>query len=1093
MRYRILGPIEVLHDGQPLAIGGPQQQALLAVLLLNANHVVSTDRLIADIWGDEPPVAARDLLRGCVARLRRVLSADPQPLLKRGPGYVLQVQPGELDLHRFEELATAALVDGSIVGPERAADLLHEALALWRGPALDGVAPDVCRAEAARLEEQRLSLLEQRVDLELQLGRHDRLIGELRLHLRAHPLRERLWAQLMLALHAADRQAEALAAYRQVREMLVEELGMEPGATLRRVEQAILSGGDPFEVYRSAHAVPTAGRAPPPPPPPGQAVAAQLPPGPSAFTGRTAHLKQLDTLLPGDATAVVIAVITGTAGVGKTGLAVHWAHHLRSRFDDGQLFVDLRGYAPGPPVRPIEALAGFLRALGVPAQQLPADLDQAAGLYRSLLADRRVLVLLDNAADCDQVRPLLPGGPGCLVLVTSRDQLTGLVAHDGAHRIPLDVLTPGEAQTLLTHLLGPERTGAEPGATADLAAACANLPLALRIAAANLDNHPGQLLADHVAELNDRDNLTALAVHGDDQSAVRVAFDRSYGRLPAAARRLFRLCGLVPGPDVTAGSAAALAGTTPHEAGSLLARLAAASLLAEAAPGRYGCHDLLRRYAAERVHAGEQAPATKRLYDWYLHSTDSAVTMLYPQVVRLPVPAPGAGVHTADLTDHSQALEWLDAERLNLVAATTHAARDGPRPVAVLLADAMRGYLMARMHTVDWMTVAEAGLAAAEAEADVCGQASAEVSLGNAYQRLSEYSTAAEHYRRALALSRQAGWLEGQAGILGSMGNLHWFWAQLPDAIDHYAEALTLNRRTGRVAGQAMNLGSLGTTFRHLGLLPQAAEHMVQAVALFRQVGSRNGEAIALGNLGEIHRDLGRFSDAVRDLTQALTLYRQTGDRGGEADTLRLLAAVRSDTGDSARAVEFAHEAMALARATGDLRVEANTLNTLSTLDQRLGKHRQAAEGHRRALALARETANHYPEAEALIGLAPAELALDQPDAARAHALQALALTRQIGYRVLEGQALLGLASLELAEGDADRAAEHAEAALALHRASGHRLGEARAYLLLAEARPGEASDHRRMAAAVFTSLGFDDPEMPAGRLSSPTARRRLR
>jgi DNA-binding SARP family transcriptional activator len=1129
MRYRILGPIEVWRDGQPLAVGGPQQQALLALLLLNACHVVSTDRLIADIWGERPPASARDLLRGCVTRLRRALYADrapasPQPLLKRGPGYLLEVHPGELDLHRFEELATAAtaaLADGSTVGLERAADLLHEALALWHGPALDGGPPGACRAQAARLEEQRLAALEQRIDIDLRLGRHDRLAGELQLHLRANPLRERLWAQLMLALYAADRPADALATYREVRGLLVEQLGIEPGSTLQRIEQAILVGGDPFEAYRSAHAARAAerGRTPQPPPEPGPpdqpppepgprhqrspeqhpperagpATPAQLPPGPSAFTGRAAHLKQLDTLLGREPTAVAIGLITGSAGVGKTGLAVHWAHRLRSRFDDGQLFVDLRGYAPGPPVRPIEALAGFLRALGVPAQQLPADPEQAAALYRSLMADRRVLVLLDNAADCDQVRPLLPAGPGCLVVVTSRDQLTGLVAHDGAHRLPLDVLAPAEAQALLVQLLGPERTAAEPGATADLAAACANLPLALRIAAANLDNHPDQRIADHVAELTSGDQLTALAVDGDDQSAVRVAFNRSYVRLPAAVRRLFRLSGLVPGPDLTADAAAALAGCTPKQAGRLLARLAAASLLAEPAPGRYGCHDLLRTYAAERVHADERGAATERLYDWYLHSADRAVTLLYPQMLRLHVPASDADVRPPDLTGHRHALEWLDAERPNLVAATVHAARHRPRRVAWLLADALRGYLMARMHTVDWLTVAEAGLAAGTAEADLCGQAAAELSLGDAHQRLSEYSTAAGHYQRALELSREAGWWEGQAGILGNIGNLHWLSAELPDAVDRYAEALALNRRTGRLAGQAMNLGSLGIAYRHLGRLPEAADHMTQAVALFRQIGSCNGEAIALGNLGEIHRDLGRFGDAVCNLTEALTRYRQTGDRGGEADTLRLLAATRSDAGESAPAVELAHAAMTLARDTGDLRVEANTLNTLSILDQRLGRPRQAADGHRRALALARETGNHYPEAVALIGLATAEQALQQPAAARAHAQQALATTRQIGYSVLEGQALLALAALDLADGDAGRAHDHAEQALALHQVTGHRLGEARAHALLADAvltdampadtlpaetRTGAARTHRQRAAEVFADLGFTEAQI---------------
>jgi len=503
-RFGILGPLEVLANGRPVALGGPQQRGLLAVLLLDANQVVSSERLVSDLWGDAPPATARSLLHGCVAGLRRVLpeAPDGQRLVTRPPGYRLRIAPGELDVDRFEELA-ASTGSGRALEPEAAA--LRAALALWRGPALHDLSLEACRNAAARLDERRLVVLERRIDVDLRFGNFADLAAELAVLVREHPLRERLWAQLMLALYGAGRQADALAAFRALRAGLVEQLGIEPSALPQQVERSVLAGGDALAGYLREVGRPVPAGSPETP------VPAQLPAAVSAFTGRAGELGRLGALLAGtDTASSAVVVVAGAAGVGKTALAVHWAHAVRDRFTDGQLYVDLRGHSSTVPMTPSEALAGFLTALGVPSERVPADVNQAAGLYRTMLADRRMVVVLDNACAAEQVRPLLPGSPGSVVVVTGRHGLGGLVARDGAGHIALDVLTPADAVALLRRVLGRRRVDAEPEAARELATLCGFLPLALRTAAADLTLHTDQSIADHlVCELNNAAVLLA--------------------------------------------------------------------------------------------------------------------------------------------------------------------------------------------------------------------------------------------------------------------------------------------------------------------------------------------------------------------------------------------------------------------------------------------------------------------------------------------------------------------------------------------------------------------------------------------------------
>jgi tetratricopeptide (TPR) repeat protein/transcriptional regulator with XRE-family HTH domain len=803
---------------------------------------------------------------------------------------------------------------------------------------------------------------------------------------------------------------------------------------------------------RAALAAATSGRWPAEPSPP-SVVAAQLPPAPIGFTGRAETLAVLDAMLPDRDEARATMAIAGSAGVGKTALALHWAHRVAGRFGDGQLYVDLRGYAPGPPLSPAQALAQLLRGLGVEGDRIPVEPDEAAALYRSLLADRRVLAVLDNAAGPEQVRPLLPGGRRCVVLVTSRDRLTGLVASHGTRCLTLDVLAPGEAVDLLGRILGAERVAAEPEAAAELAALCGQLPLALRIAAANLAGDPHQRVEGYVARLRQGDRLASLAVEGDPQVAVRAAFDLSCDRLAPDARRLFRLLGLVPGPETGVAAAAALAGIPHDRAERLLAGLAAAHLVQPRGPGRYGLHDLLRLYARQQSERDdgeeERRAAMGRLLRWQLAGVEAAGRFLYPQVLRLPA----AGQEPVELGDHAAALAWLEAERPNLVAAVASAAEQGFAAMAWLLADALRGWFWQCRSLVDWLAVAEAGLAAATAAGDRRAEAACRLSLGDAQQSLGQFPEAIEQYTAALDAARNAGWTAGQAAILGSLGNAYADTEEPCQAIVHIRQALALYQRLGSASGEANALNYLGNTLMSMGELREASASYGRALALYRQIGSRPGEANALTNLGISDHALDRLDQAAEHLAAALALHRELGDRYGEACDLEALATVRRDTCRLDQALTLAEGAIAMARLVGDLPTEAEARHTTGTILLAMGCHERAAEQHRRALSTARDSGLHFQETEALLGLAAVDHRTGRHRGAVEHARQALTLARRSSYRMLEGQALSALAAARLALGDHRQAAEDACQALSIQREIGHRAGAAATLAVLAEAR----------------------------------------
>ncbi|GAA3219577.1 BTAD domain-containing putative transcriptional regulator [Nonomuraea helvata] len=1111
LSVEVLGPLAIRH-GSRTVTGPLMQRSLLGLLALQPGQLVGVDEIIDTLWGEDPPPTCRNLVRSYVARLRALLRparagvAPAQVLVSAGGsgGYVFTVGHGELDLLRFDAL-TAQAHQVRDTDPRAALDLLAQALGCWRGAVLADLPRMRQHPAATAVTQRRVAAALEFADLALGLGAHRQAAERLRALVAVEPLHEGLHARLMLALAGSGEQAAALELFTRFRGLLVRELGVEPGAELRDAQARVLQGDLPrirppdrtTASGTTAASMATADTAAS-----GSGVAApgmtaasvngrwrpaQLPADVLGFTGRAELLERLDALLEAgesdDAgTTLVLTAIAGAAGVGKTALATHWAHRVAALFPDGQLYINLQGYAQSPPLSSLQALGGLLRAFGVAPEQIPTETEQAAALYRSLLAGKRVLVVLDNTRDAEQVRPLLPGSPGCVVVITSRDRLTGLVATHGAHCVTLDLFTPEEAVALLGRLLGAERVAAEPAAAHELARLCGFLPLALRIAAANLTSRPEKSIAAYLAELEAGDRLGGLAVAGDPQAAVRIAFDHSYDRLPPASRRLFRLLGLVPGPQVSVPGAAALAGVAVEVAGRLLDELADAHLVEPRGHGRYGLHDLLGLYACRRAqqHDGQAQceAALERLLNWYLHSIDAAAELLYPEEVRLPpLPSAAATSSPTAFIDHSQAAAWLEVELANLVAATRYAADHGPHPAAWRLADALRGYFWQRRPMVEWLLVAQAGLDAATVAGDVRAQALGHLSLGQANRAASRSQPARRHITTALTLARQAGWTDGQAAALFCQANVAMMAGDLHQSADNLAQAVKLYRQSGWLGGEAECLFDLGLTERILGRLHEAAQHHTRALALYRRLDSHIGVTSTLGALGEIDHDLGRLETARRRLTGAMRLYQELGLRFGHGYFLRCLAALDRDAGRTKEALAQAQDALRLAGEIRDRFSEARVRIVLAGIHLRLGSAQDAGDHYRQALELAQQIPSPVFEADAQLGLADVFLTLDQPHQALQRAHRALATAAVADMRILEGHAHTTLAAAYDRLGRHHQALTHARQALKLHRQTGHRLGVARALQVLGcvlrdAGAPERAERCWQEALELFTDIG---------------------
>ena len=908
---RLLGPVDVVVHGEVRAVTGLRRKAVLAMLGLHLDTVVSTERLIDVVWDDQAPATARNALQGTVSQLRAVLG-DPNAIASRSPGYLL---PGaQTDVKVAESLVDDALQQGDLAVRLRR---LGEAVALWRGHPLHDVAtlPGL-RPQVQWLESLRLRTIHLLVDTRLALGHHEQLVPELTQLAAEHPLDERLHRQLILALYQIGQQAEALAVARRMRAELNDALGLDPSPELRDLETAVLRH-DPSLAGTDADTTSL----------PEVPVPAQLPTAVAGFAGRAAELATMDSLLDDAAhqrTAAIVTVVGG-AGVGKTALAVHWAHRAAARFPDGQLYANLRGFDPGGSVMdPAEAVRGFLDALGVPAGRIPDGLEAQSALYRSMVAGKRILVVIDNVRDQEQARPLLPGAPGCLVVVTSRDQLSPLVAAEGAWPLPLDVLTRPEAYEMLSRRLGAARVAAEPEAVEEIITRCARLPLALGIAAARAALRRGLPLATLAEQLRGQDRLDTLNA-GDAGTDVRHVFSWSYRSLSPAGARLFRLLGVIPGPEVGLGAAASLTGLPRPQALALLNELDRANLLTEQRARRYVLHDLLRAYAAELAREQESGPdlraARGRLLDYCLHTAQVAARLLQGTWNDLPLPPAIPGAAPEVPVDVEAASAGFDTELMMLVAAVRDAA-DGVEGHCWRLAWTLSSLLDSRARWAEYEATQQVALDAAERVGDRAGEAYAHQCLGRAHAREGRIEQAVTHLDLALDYLTLVGDQAGQGSVLIGLGFAAHSKGDETEAARHARRALALFRSVGHRAGQALALNNLGWSLTELGEYETALRYCEESVRLRQELGELHPLAGSWDSLGHLHDRLGHRGKAIECYRSSLALYRQTGERYEQAITLSRMADAQAAGDDLPGAVESWRQSLAVLDAFDDAMAE---------------------------------------------------------------------------------------------------------------------------------------------------------------------------
>jgi tetratricopeptide (TPR) repeat protein len=902
------------------------------------------------------------------------------------------------------------------------------------------------------------------VDVDLELGRHGELVPELSRLTAEHSLRERLWAQLMLALYRSGRQADALGAYRRVRDQLADELGIDPGDELRRVHRQVLTGAPELDLAKAAS--PLAKR--------DRVVPAQLPADIGDFVGRAQAVVLIEALLR-TAQGVPVVTLAGPPGVGKTALAVHAAHKMRANFPDGQLYVNLRGYAPGPPLSAVDVLPRFLRALGVAPESVPLDQDEQEAMFRSRMTDQRVLLLLDNAATAEQIRPLLPGSPGCAVLVTSRDTLRGLAVSHAASNVRLDVLDGDEAKALLAGMLGADVVREQSAAADELTALCAHLPLALRIAAANLLSRPEITIDSYVEELRAGNRLAALTVEGDERVAVHAAFDLSYAALKPELAQLFRLLSITPGTDITPDVAAALGGLTTQDARRRLDRLATANLVDNHAPGRYQFHDLLRDYAAERLafedDPAESEQAFRRLLDWAIRSVDNATDALKNTLMRLPRPPTASDVTPQTFVAPDDALAWLDTERANLVALVVHATDCEPSADCWQLADALRRYFYVQGLPVEWLATGKAGLAVAQLIGDEVGEVAMLSSLGTLYWAIGRHRVAVDYYLRTFPIQeRGATAPAANAAVLSNVGTVYIDLGELEQAAHYLERALVITREIGASQQEGIALLNLGGVYLLLGQLDRATRSFEGSLEVGNRLDAWITQANSYRALGEVHLLQGHPDRAATLFDRAGVLYSQAAARSFANLPHEGLAQAHTMRGRCAEAVAEARKALGLAEESGNLKSVCDARNVLGEALAGLGRHEESLRQHTEALRIAEETSYPWGICAARKGLAHAHRAAGRLDEALRSATLAFDSACSYRLRIAEVDVLVLLGRLHLELDDRKRAAECAAKAVELSAATGQRLVHARALQLAGDA--GGTDDHRRRALELYTEIG---------------------
>ncbi|WP_412543105.1 BTAD domain-containing putative transcriptional regulator [Longispora sp. K20-0274] len=967
MGFDLLGPVRFEYDGQVMVVRRRQERCGLCLLLLEAGRAVPVERLLELLWDGRAPASSRATVHTYIARLRRMIAPTGLRLETKGAAYLLDVDRRAVDVHRFSDGLDAAT---RIADPAERLPLLRDLLALWRGPLMADTADDALRERlGTELEARRLTALELHAQAQIEVGLH--ACDELLELVRRHPTRERLVWLAMLALYRSGRQAHALEIYRRTRTHLVEELGIEPSAELRGLHERMLRA-DPT---LSAGEVATPRRE-------------YLPRDVPDFTGRAGELRWLDTVAGGRSPVAVVSAISGTGGMGKTALAVHWAHAAMRRFPDGQLYLDLRGHGAGAALGAGEAVRRLLRMLGLPAASIPDQDDEAAALYRARLSARRMLIVLDNAASARQVRPLLPGGPGNLVVVTSRDRLAGLVARDGAHRLDLDSLTDAEAEDLVAQIIGPHRTRAEPQAAAAVIRICGGLPLALRIAATNLAEQPGMTLRSWVDAVAD-DRLDRLAVDGDPDSAVRAVFALSLARLADPAAVLFRRLGLLPVTEVAPWLAADLTGGSETAAADLLGTLRDASLLSAPRTGaRFVLHDLVQLFAREQADADDLAAlqrSYRSLLGLALHADAELPSKHYP------TPRPD------DLADRAWPLstapaQWLADEWDLLVGVARDCVARGWPDLAWRMVAALTNFASNRSYIAEWTDAAEAALAAAP---DGYGAACLLLGLGGMMRGRGEHtSTAAmlgrarrlfarhgDDLRAATAASQLSMVYRQQDRVRSAQVAIDWAIARLRDrpptsqlgqayvargnlltlrddpqdlVSASFEQAAAVMRAVGDLAGEGHALTCLASSLRRTGDPGQALVAAERAAELFVAADDEPGQCAAALELGRLHLDTGDIDAAWTHVRRGLADARDSYHPRAVRNAVQLAGEIALHRDDLPTALALLAEATELSRALGQTRPLHRALLHLSRAHAAAGDVAAALRTGEEALAVAR-------------------------------------------------------------------------------------------------------------------------------------------
>ncbi|MFE3827239.1 BTAD domain-containing putative transcriptional regulator [Streptomyces sp. NPDC059092] len=966
LRFSVLGPVRAWRGGEALPPGSPQQRALLASLLLREGRTATAAELIDGLWGDEPPSQALAAVRTYASRLRKVLA--PGVLVSESGGYALRTDPDALDLNVAQELAAHADKARAAGDRGQARSLISKSLNLWDGETLASVPGPYAETQRTRLEEWRLQLTEDLLDLDLEVGAHTEAVSELTALTAEHPLRERLRELLMVALYRSGRQAEALAVYADTRRLLADELGVDPRPELselqRRILQADADLARPPEEPEPVHSVPRP---------------AQLPATVPDFTGRDAFVRELgNRLATAEGSVMAVSALAGIGGVGKTTLAVHVAHAARAHFPDGQLYVDLQG-AGTRTAEPEAVLGSFLRALGTADAEIPDSLAERSALYRSALDGRRVLVLLDNARDSAQIRPLLPGTTGCAALITSRARLVDLA---GAHLVDLDVMSPEEALQLFTRIVGPERVAAEREAALDVVAACGFLPLAIRIAASRLASRRTWTVSVLAAKLADERRRLDELQAGD--LAVAATFELGYGALDHAQARAFRLLGLADGPDISLAGAAALLDLDQREAEDLLESLVDTSLLESAAPGRYRYHDLVRLYARACAERDEQGPserrcALSRLLDFYLTTSARVYALERPgdRLVDHLEPTSYAGL---SFTDRHDAQDWLYAEANCLLACVRQSADGSPAATAGSATDASgTGGTDA------------SGTGTLRRAVDLLW---ASLDLGESGANSKEYEATA---RAVLAAARALGDDRAEGRALIALSNVHLVTGRFDQADEETGQAMTLAERTGDTLTICWVSNLRGAIAVYQNRFADGEAHLKRAADDFRAAGNAPGEASALCNLSRAHLALGRTASAVSLAKEGIRIYDRMGNALRAANARYALAVALTASGHLSDAAQRLLEALDTFRDSRQRLWEGMTLFRLAEVDLAGRRPAPAASNAEMALIVLRGIGGEWRRAQVLTTLGRALSGIGQTGRAQVCWQEALDIFEELG------------------------------------------------------------------------------------------------